>query len=164
MATEEPLPTSPEGGEEEAKTTTLKIHTPLQKRSGNRMCKRETLKIMRVWRVWRVFSLAYTWKIFRIDGACGQIGRKSSRRIYSRTFTRNEECLGFKTPMDPKVRRLMKLPTHVFGDLKPAGSLFRICCARLKRKCHTTGGTFLGYPSNEETNSSRTCLKEPSES
>ena len=57
------------------------------------------------------------------------------------TFTREARSvfLVLKRRVDPKVRRLMKLPTHVFGDSESRLALYsEACCARFESEENVT--------------------------
>ena len=135
MATDEPLPTSPEGGEEEAKTTTLKnpYTAPKTKRKPYVQA-RDFENYAGLARLESILARIYVEDSFASTAHADRLDAKAVVESILELLQGNEECLGFKTPMDPKVRRLMKLPTHVFGDLKPAGSLFRILLCAFEAK------------------------------
>ena len=135
MATDEPLPTSPEEGEEEAKTTTLKnpYTAPKTKRKPYVQA-RDFENYAGLARLESILARIYVEDSFASTAHADRLDAKAVVESILELLQGNEECLGFKTPMDPKVRRLMKLPTHVFGDLKPAGSLFRILLCAFEAK------------------------------
>ena len=136
-----PLPTTttttaPEGGEEEAATTRTCENpyvAPETKRKPD-VRARDFEMPAGLARLESILARIYVEESFASTAYADRMDAKAVVECILELLQGNEECLGIKAPMDPKARRLMKIPAHVFGDLKPSGSLFRILLCALEAK------------------------------
>ena len=127
MAT--PLPTPPEGEEAARNPYTA----PEIKRKPD-VRPRDFEKPAGLARLESILARIYVEDSFASTAYADRLDAKAVVESILELLQGNEECLGFKTPMGPRSRQMMKLPAHLFIDLKPSGSLFRILLCALEAK------------------------------
>ena len=127
MAT--PLPTPPEGEEAARNPYTA----PEIKRKPD-VRARDFEKPAGLARLESILARIYVEDSFASTAYADRLDAKAVVESILELLQGNEECRGFKTPMGPRSRQMMKLPVHLFIDLKPSGSLFRILLCALEAK------------------------------